>query len=271
MTENQIKLKGISINYKKFGNERKPIFLVLHGWGGSSDSWIAFSEVLNKEGNYQIFVPDFPNFGKSGSLKKVWEIEDYADLIKEFAERLGIKECFIVAHSFGGRVAIKLASKNNLWIKKLYLCAAAGIKPPLTLKQKSAKLISKLGKYFLKNTSKLSNLQAFFKKYLYKILGEYDYYKCSDEIIRKTFINIINEDLTPLLTKINLPAWIIWGKKDKYTPLKYGELMHKKIKNSKLEIIENVGHGIHLAMGETLAGIIKKSIDQDLNKEKENA
>jgi len=44
MQEKQILIDDLSINYKIEG-EGKPI-LILHGWGGSSDSWIKIIEGL---------------------------------------------------------------------------------------------------------------------------------------------------------------------------------------------------------------------------------
>lgn len=58
--------------------------------------------------------------------------------------------------------------------------------------------------------------------------------------------SVLEEDLTPLLEKISCPTLIIWGKKDKITPLKDGYLMKEKIKNSRLEILEKISHTPHL-------------------------
>ncbi|MFH0856958.1 MAG: alpha/beta hydrolase, partial [bacterium] len=173
---------------------------------------------------------------------------------------------------------------------------AAGIKHPPTLKQKIVCIVAKTGKkikllfaldttsrviltlsarkgkdpvaYSLKPCSYLaprdssprSSAQTYSKilKFLYRIFGASDYYNCKNEIMRETFKNIIAEDLTPYLSEIKKPAIIIWGEKDKYTPLADGILMNKKIKNSKLHIIKNVGHGVHIYESEKVAEIIRK-------------
>ena len=43
--------------------------------------------------------------------------------------------------------------------------------------------------------------------------------------MRKTFVNVVNQDLTPLLSGIKNDTLLIWGDKDTATPLEYAKLM----------------------------------------------
>jgi len=60
--------------------------------------------------------------------------------------------------------------------------------------------------------------------------------------MKETFKNVIAEDLTPFLSQIKTPTLIIWGEKDKITPLSDGYKMNQEIKSSILKIIPK---GIH--------------------------
>ena len=64
--------------------------------------------------------------------------------------------------------------------------------------------------------------------------------------MRKTFINIVNEDLRKYYKKINAETLIIWGEKDNDTPLKDGKYLNKIIKNSSLIIYKNRTHFSYL-------------------------
>lgn len=273
MEEKKIKIKNLLISYKHFGAQKeRPIFLILHGWGGSSDSWNKVCELLSQD--FEIYAPDFPGFGKSEKLQEIWKVDDYVQLIENFITAIilnpGIesaalqphpeKNLHIIAHSFGGRVAIKLAAKNPSYLGRLYLCAAAGIKHPPTIKQKTAAVAAKLGKNFLSG-----KFEKPARKLLYKIIREKDYYECKDEIIKKTFQNIISEDLKEYLKDIKVPTTIIWGDKDQYTPLCDGKAIHTEIAGSELHIIKGAGHGIHLHSQESLIKIIKKPPGPTIN------
>ena len=76
---------------------------------------------------------------------------------------------------------------------------------------------------------------------LYKLATEGDY-KNASPVQRQTMLNLIHTDLTGMLGKILVPTLIIWGRQDKITPLSDGLIMHKLIKNSQLEVIDDARH-----------------------------
>ena len=49
-------------------------------------------------------------------------------------------------------------------------------------------------------------------------------------------------DQTNLLKNINCPTMIVWGEKDKDTPMYMAKTMEKNIKQSKLVVLKNCGH-----------------------------
>ena len=72
-----------------------------------------------------------------------------------------------------------------------------------------------------------------------------DDYKQLNDIMKQTFVKVVNEDLSDDARKISIPTLLVWGKKDKDTPLYMGKTFNKLIKNSKL-IILNGGHYCHI-------------------------
>ena len=46
--EKEILINNLKVNYKIAG--QGPAILILHGWGGSSDSWLKVQEILAKAG-----------------------------------------------------------------------------------------------------------------------------------------------------------------------------------------------------------------------------
>jgi len=155
-----------------------------------------------------------------------------------------------LGHSFGGRVAIKMANKDSSIIKKLILVDSAGIRDKRNGLSFSNKLLRPFS--FLPGFS-------FFRKAFYKFfIGSNDYIKAQG-IMKEVFKKVVEEDLVNFLESILTKTLIIWGKFDKMTPLKDGKLMNKKIKNSQLEILKS-GHSPHLDLPCKLAKIIKSFI-----------
>jgi pimeloyl-ACP methyl ester carboxylesterase len=60
--------------------------------------------------------------------------------------------------------------------------------------------------------------------------------------MRETYKRVIEEDLEPLLPLVQASTLLLWGSKDKATPLKDARVMAKKIPNAKLVVLPKAGH-----------------------------
>ena len=73
-----------------------------------------------------------------------------------------------------------------------------------------------------------------------------DFIYCLNDNMKKTFSNIVSEDLSYLLKNISSETLLIWGEKDCDTPLKDGIKMNNSIVDSGLIIIKNGTHFSYL-------------------------
>lgn len=251
MEEKNIFTNGLKINYKITG--QGPPILILHGWGGSSGSWVEVAEILAKE-KFKIIIPDLPGFGKSKTPPKPWNIADYAEWVIDFANSQDWKEFFTLGHSFGGRIAIKLATQYPQRVKKLILCCSAGIKPKPDAETKIIFWLTKIGNAIF-TPKPLKRFKDTARNLFYIFLRHKDYVK-ADRTMRETIKKVLEEDLLSDLPKIKTKTLIIWGEKDKMVPLKYAYIFKEKIENSKLEIIPKVGHTPNLERPERLTQTI---------------
>jgi len=248
--EETVLINDLKTHYKVTGEG--PVILILHGWNGSSDSWRKIIEIL--EIKFKVVCPDFPGFGKTKPPKIPWNLDNFVDWLKEFTEKLDLKNFFLLGHSFGGRVAIKFSILYPEKVKKLILVSSAGIKPEWGLKEKIIFQISKIGNaifsknHFLRFKEGVRNL-------FYKLAMIKDYSKAKG-VMRETMKKIVEEDLLPELPKIQSETLIVWGEKDRIIPLKYAFVFKEKIKNSKLEILPKIGHSPHLEDPEKLAEVL---------------
>lgn len=203
---------------------------ILHGWTYSINRWRQFISLVKMKG----FNPVLLNIpGLTGKTNEVWTLDDY---VEWFKEHIGSEKVIVIGHSNGGRIALAFAIKYPNKVKKLILIDSAGIyhnELPIRIKRIVLGTAAKLGKR-LTSSEKLRAL-------LYKVAKESDYINATPQM-RQTMANLISVDLTSQLSKITIPTLIIWGEKDKSTPLSDGKLMHILIKNSKLFVIKNARH-----------------------------
>jgi len=251
MKEEKISINNLEINYKIAG--QGPAILILHGWGGSSDSWIRVQKILSKEG-FQVVVPDFPGFGKSKTPFSPWGLEEYTNFILNLTNYFGLKDFYLLGHSFGGRIAIKFAVSHPEKIKSLILCDSAGIKQKWGLKEILIFQLAKIGNAVFTPTP-LRRLKDRARNLFYIFLRHRDYVK-ADGTMKETMKKVINEDLLIDLPKIKTKTLIVWGKNDKLVPVKYAYFFKEKIENSELKILPKIGHSPNLETPEKLAEII---------------
>ena len=255
MKEKKILINNLEINYKEAG-EGKPL-LILHGWEGSSDSWIKVQEILAKNG-YKVICPDFPGFGKSKTPPKAWGVDDYSNFILNLIETLRLQNFFLLGHSFGGRVATKFVIAYPEKIKSLILCDSAGIKQKWGPKEKLLFRLSKIGNALF-TAKPLVRFKDRARNVFYLFLRHKDYTR-ADGVMKETIKKVLEEDLLPILSKIKNRTLIVWGQQDKIVPIKYAYIFKEKIENSELKILPKVGHSPHLEAPEKLAEIIIKFI-----------
>lgn len=218
--------------YQLIGDANQNTMVFLHGWGTDSSSFRGVLSLLPKN-NWRYLLIDFPGFGESPEPIRDYTVYDYASEVVGLLKKLNIANAVIMGHSFGGRIAVVIGARYSEYVKKLILVDSAGLVMTRGIGYKikvwSYKLTKRLvGCGLLKGGLKQS--------------GSADYRALKSDVMRKTFINVVNQDLLLEAKKIKAETIIIWGKNDKDTPLKMGVKFNKVISASQLYVIENAGH-----------------------------
>ncbi len=231
-----VKVAGIKVYYEAAG-EGTPV-LLLHGWGTDSGTMRPVLKQIREALPRRVFALDFPGFGYSDPPPGTWGVRDYTQIVMKFMDGLGMDKADLVAHSFGGRVAIYLASEAPERVGRLALVDSAGIRPERTA---SYRLRVFLVKSLRRLQKTAPGLGRFFRlDHLVASQGSEDYRRAG--ALRATFVKVVNEDLSDRLNLINCPTMLIWGERDDSTPLSDGHRMHALIRGSQLTVIEGAGH-----------------------------
>ena len=176
---------------------------------------------------YRVIAPDFTGFGKSKKMEYPYRLDDYVSEIESLIDLLKVETVDVIAHSFGARVALKLALKDKR-VNKLVLTGSAGLKPKRSLKYYLKVGVYKVYKKLFKNGS----FQGF---------GSNDY-KLLTGIEKQSFVYVVNEHLDNLVNGVTNKTLIISGSKDTETPPKSQKKLLNKLQNGKLEFIKGAGH-----------------------------
>lgn len=251
MNSEFLEVQGIKSHITRVGEGDQKLVL-LHGWNSDRswrpiDSFQALAEEIAERNNYEVIVVDLPGFGAS-DLPPVdgWNTWDYADWLAELLGKLEIKQCSFYGHSFGCRVIIRfllatlIKGGGGFEINKVILTGAAGIKWPLTMREKISLFLSK------KLTFAKSIIPRAIQKFVItKILGARDWGAVPAELKSTLEKVLAEEDFREDLEKIRTQILLVWGNEDAITPLKSGKVYAEKLSNARLEIIQGARHGMH--------------------------
>ncbi|MEP7204850.1 MAG: alpha/beta hydrolase [Candidatus Saccharibacteria bacterium] len=232
-------VNGQLIDYTDEGSGRT--LLMLHGWGTNGATFDQLAGHFVK--NYRVIRFDFPGFGQSPKPADDWAVCEYAQITHDFLEKMKIDELYaVVAHSFGGRIVIKGVGLGLLRPEKIVLIDSAGVKPRQSIGKNSFRLLAKVGK---RATSLLGlkKLQPLLRGQLYSVAGTTDYLQAHQ--MQQIFLNVINEDLLPEVTKLMQPTLLIWGEDDIETPLADARLILDSLSDGRLVAIPKAGHFVY--------------------------
>lgn len=252
-----ITIDGISIHYTARGEGSN--IVLLHGWGSHIGLFKPLIEGLSQK--HTVYALDMPGFGESGEPGEPWCVDQYVDFVCKFMKQLKIEKTALLGHSFGGRVLIKLANREQKEIEltRLVLVDAAGIRPKQSLKKKMKVRLFKLGKRVF-SFSLMKKLYPDMIENMRKKSGSEDY-NAASPLMRQTLVKVIQEDLTPLLSGIKQPALLIWGELDSDTPLSDGKKMEELIPDSGLVVVKGAGHYSYLEQ----SSFVLRVLDSFLN------
>ncbi len=251
---------GCKIRYEIRLNEQsaEPPVLFLHGWGCNAGFFTELMDAMQESAT--VLALDFPAHGESDEPPLPWGVGDFAGQVSELLTFLQIKTVDVVAHSFGARVAIWLASHNPQLINKIVITGGAGVKKPADAQtgKKTAryKRMSAAVRTMMKVKPLRKPMKALQEK-LIQTYGSRDYAALSASM-RPTFVKIISEDLTPMLKQIKTPVLLIWGENDAETPLWMGQTMEREIEDAGLVVFEGRSHYAFLEERMRFLAIVKQ-------------
>ncbi len=183
---------------------------------------------------------DLFGFGKTPHPDYPLGVGDYAQGVREIMEKEKMDSAVLIGHSFGGRVALRLAAESSL-VSALVLIDSAGVPP-----RRGIRYYSKVWLYKVKKALGLRVRGA----------GSSDYNRLSGAM-KGTFVRVVNESNLPDCDKIKEPVLLFWGREDKDTPLYMCKKLRRRLKNSEAVVIKGAGHFSYLERPEYAFRVVR--------------
>ncbi len=233
-----------TIKYVVMGNGKALLFL--HGAGLDSLAYKDNIELLSQR--YKVIAPDIPFWGGSHTSEDCSSFKKYAEIFSKFINDLNTGKVILVAHSFGGGIALELAAMTNK-ISKLVLINSAGFCPRY----------SKTRFVYLVFFKSISNFLCGNNIIALRIINSFMRNIVKDLRIAPKKISITIKSIYvgfKDFNKINVPTLIIWGKKDRLFPVESAKHINNLIVDSKIKLVDG-GHDWLLLSPRVLYDLLK--------------
>jgi pimeloyl-ACP methyl ester carboxylesterase len=257
-----VNLVKINLHYKIEGSGKTLVFI--HGLSDNLLYWEFLA--TNLKNDYQVLRFDLRGHGESELGNDEIAIETYVDDLKGILDELDIDKVTLVGFSLGGAVALDFAVEYPQRVSSLVLMSSFyGVDPH------SRSIFNQF-----KNALSRS-FEDFYDYILPMVLCPDVIEENNDELelLKGTasqsanidaFIRAVdaalNFNVEEGLSKIDVPTLILAGKYDDIFPLKTQEEMHRKIKNSKLIVLDDIKHNLLVGKNnERILDILKKELE----------
>lgn len=205
-----------SVSLLRRGAGRPLVFL--HGYLSCKESF--YYQIEHFARSYAVIAFDFWGMGASGPLPAPWSVGEYAAHTRALLAELDVQDACLVAHSFGGRVALKLLAEEGNPFRRALLTGCAGVPP-----RRGAGYRAKVRLY--------RAVRKVAPRFAERRFGSPEY-RSLPPVMRESFKKIVNEDLTPLLPRIRVPVLYVFGEEDAATPPYMAEILHGRTPGSQL-------------------------------------
>jgi pimeloyl-ACP methyl ester carboxylesterase len=229
----------------------RPLVLI-HGLATTRLIWRRVVPILSRQ--RRVVTIDVPGFGTSPPTGPGFVLADVADQIDDELAAAGVDESYDLAgHSMGGALALVLASRRPERVRRVVLCAPAGLRP---VHRRAAATLASVAEHLIvarRVAAPLSDLA--WGRRLLMLAGAVDGAQIPSAEVRAmmrashgaarigdALAAVAAADLRPLLRVLEPPLGAVWGVHDRVVPARTADVMRALRPDAPVVLVERAGH-----------------------------
>ncbi len=243
---------GASLVDEVFGAEAPRHLVLLHGWGLNRDSLRGIGILF--EHRFRVHLVDLPGFGDAAPPPSDWDTRAYASLVEHYLAEQAAGTVVLVGHSFGGRVAVRVAASRPAWLHGVVLLAVPGLPATGWSRARVRRATIRALRRLLVALRPLTGPGPV--SWHTGRFGSKDYLAASGAL-RPIFVRTVNEDLTESARHSSCPFLLVYGQDDTETPAWLGERYRALLGDrATLHVLPHKDHHLYSGTGAHLAAFL---------------
>ncbi len=222
----------------------QPWALALPGWTRTHQDFAAMLEGVDA------IALDLPGFGAAPPPPEPWSTAQYADHIAPVLDEMAAGSV-VVGHSFGGRVALHLATSHPDRVGALVLTGVPLVRE--TARRRRSPLAFRAGKALHRlGLIRESGMEGLRQRY-----GSADY-RAAPGVMRTVLVTAVNETYEDQLRAFPGPIELVWGADDDQAPVSVARAAMAVRPDSRLTVCPGIGHFVPLRAPEVLREALER-------------
>ncbi|MEO8100704.1 MAG: alpha/beta hydrolase [Acidobacteriota bacterium] len=212
-----------------------PPLLYMHGAG----TWHGFDFALPWAAHHRVMIPFHPGWGESDDCADMTTIHDYVMHYLELIDQLQLPEVDLVGFSMGGRMAATFTSEHRRRVRKLVLVAPAGLEVPGYPLTDFSKIAPQdiLG-YITENVALIAQRAPTDPSAAWQAERERE----GGHFFTLLQNGLSDPKFTRWLHRLTIPSLLVWGEKDRTTPVQQANAWLKFAPKLQLMRVAGAGH-----------------------------
>ena len=260
---------GYSTNYHDLGQGES--VLLLHGSGAGVSGWVNWRGLIPELADkFRVVVPDLVGFGFTDTPTdfEFRFMDSWIDQILALLDALGIERAHVVGNSFGGALALWLASRRKERFGRLVLMGPGGW--PCKVSDELAALwgYTPSPDNMRRAMSAMAHNQALITEELVELRTRATLRRGAQQIFERVFPKPhqrwLDAQVLPiaLLQAVENEVLLIHGREDRVVPSEVSWRLHHNIPNSQLHMFGNCGHWTMIEHAARFQGLVRAFLDE---------
>jgi pimeloyl-ACP methyl ester carboxylesterase len=239
---------GIKTNYLEAGSG--PDVVLIHGSGPGVTSYANWRLVLPALGeNFHAIAPDMAGFGYTDRPAGInYSLQTWADQTLGVMDGLGIEKAHLIGNSFGGAIALRLASQHPDRVDRMVLMGSMGVDFPIT------DGLDRVWGYTpsIENMRRVLDVFAYSRELVNEELAEVRFRASTQPGFQESFGSMFPEPRQAQVDAMSTPeadirklahrTLLVHGREDQVIPVQTSFKLLELLDNADLHVFSHCGH-----------------------------